>query len=1048
MMKPRKTLILCLLFLLGAATALAQQKVQVKGVVLDEASAPVVGAMVTVPANPALGGAMTGPDGQFSFTVPVGSTIQVSMLGFTAWEQRITGPVADLIISLQPDVERLEDAVVVAYGTQKKESIVGSISQVKGEQLALSGSTELTNALAGKVAGMNAFSKWGSGAPGDTELDFTIRGLSSWNGNDPLVLVDGVERSLTRLSPNEIESISVLKDASATAVYGAKGANGVIIVTTKSGQKGKPKFHVGAEYGLETPWRLPGHVDAYTTGLMVNTGYRNMGSFGSMYSAEELQKYADGSDPLRYPDVDWYKETLNKFASNYNLNMNVSGGSDKVKYYFGANYIHQGSIVKGLWETQNSSYSNQTLALDRWNYRFNLDFAPTRTTNIALKLGGTLTNHRQLAQGASDWFFGRIYQSPTTLYPAYYPAWALDMYPDPDYPDEHGIRLASNQGAYYENPYSFVAHPDFKVTQRSIFSADLFLDQKLDFITKGLKITGAVSLTTGFTRIAAQVNKALQLWDIVWDRVDAGADNPWYTTTSSNYVWNDKPYTISQTNTASSIEYNFYLEGALRYNRKFGNAHNFSALALYSQREVDSNASFPRRNQSLVGRVTYDYKGKYLFEGNVGYTGSEQFSPKYRFGLFPAVAVGWRVSEEPFFKNALPWWSNFKIRYSIGKVGSDKSSDTWLYYNAWGKNSRNSKYYIEGKAANENARWETAVKQDLGFEFGWLKDNLTLNIDLFKEHRYDMLVTPIVTAFVSVDYKAINAGELKKHGFDIELAYRHSWRNGWYFNTSFLAGWNENRILAYEEAAYTPDYQKMVGTAYGAANNGATMVDDIYFKTIDEIHGYATYTTSWLGNVVPGVFKYTDFKPDGIIEKGDAHTIPGSTYAPATGSFNLGGGYKGFRVNMLWTGTHGKYNYARRAVTVPFLQSENVVHTPYVNYWRPDNQNPDAPALTFSDLAYAWAGGTAASPGFTIQAKDYSWRNSDYLRLQEFMISYTFASDALHKKTGLNGLTISLTGNNLLTFTSIPEIEPMSVNATTLTYPIMRIVKLGVKVDF
>ena len=1034
-------------FILGAAMASAQTNVTVTGIVVDEESVPVPGAVIIVTAQPELSGTMTDVDGRFLLEVPQGSSIQVSMLGFALWSTKIMGP-ADLFITLSADAERLEDAVVVAFGSQKKESIVGSISQVKGDELAMAGTTDLSNALAGKVAGMNGFNVTGSGAPGESEMSFTIRGISSWNGDSPLVLVDGVERSLSQLSPNEVASISVLKDASATAVYGAKGANGVILVTTKTGQKGKPKFNVGVEYGVEQPWRLPEHIDALTTSLMVNTGYRNQGSFGSMYSTAELQKYADGSDPLRYPDVDWYDILYKDFTSNYNAHMSVSGGSDRIKYYFGANYVHQGSIVKGLYQTQNSAYSNESFGQDKYNYRFNLDFSPTKSTSIALKLGGTLTDNKALNEGNSSYFTGVIYQSPTTLFPAYYPAWALEKYPDPDYPDEHDIRIASNQGAYYANPYSYVAHPDFKVTERSVFSADIVLNQKLDFITKGLSIGGKASLTTGFNRVSANVNKAFQQWDIIWNLVDSGADNPWYTTTSSNYVYNDKPYSISQTNTASSIEYNFYLEGALRYKRKFGKSHNVSALALYSQREVDSNASFPHRNQSLVGRVTYDFKSKYLFEGNVGYTGSEQFAPKNRFGLFPSVAVGWRISEEGFFKRALPWWSTFKVRYSIGKVGSDSSTANWLYYNYWEKNARTSKYYVEGAAANENARWETAVKQDLGFEFGWWNNDLTLSVDLFDEHRYDILVAPVVTAFVAANFKDINAGEIKKHGIDVELRYHHSWVGGWNINSAFLAGWNENRILAYEESAYTPEYQKMVGTAYGAARTGATTVDDRYFKTVDEIHGYPTYTTSWLGNVVPGTFKYVDYLPDGIIEMKDAHAIKGSVYPPFTGSFSLGGGYKGFNVNILFQGVLGKYQLCRRSVTVPFLQGENVVHAPYVNYWSPVNQNPDAPVLMFSDLMYAWAGGTAQSPGYDIQVEDYTWRNSDYLRLQELMISYSFSSEGLIKKAGIESLTVMLTGNNLFTITSLPEMEPTATNITAIRYPVMRVVKLGMKVNF
>lgn len=1039
--------------LCGNLFAQGSKKITVTGTVVDESSVPVIGAVVTVKGNPALGGAVTGNDGEFTFNVPAGSTLEVSCIGYQAESKAFPEP-GTWFVTLKDDSIKLDEVVVVGYGVQNKESIVGAISQVNAATLEKSGSTSINNALAGKVSGLLSYSSSASGAPGENTESLMIRGLSSWNGNAPLVMVDGIEREMSELSPSEIASISVLKDASATAVYGAKGANGVILVTTKTGLKGAPKFHVNAEYSLSNPVMLPEHIDAITTANMVNEAYRIQGSFGSQYSQDALDAFVKGSNPLRYPDTNFYDLMMNKFCQGMNADMSLSGGTDRVKYYMGASYVHEGSILKDLHELGETNYSS-----DRITWRLNLDINVTKTTQLSIKAGGNMTDTQgpitssdSSSPVSSSTIFGYMYKASTISYPAYYPAWALDAYPDPDYPLEYGIRLGNRQGNLITNPYSFMVDAAYIRNEVNRINTDVILDQKLGFITKGLSASAKVGFTSKYSITKEKVFVNNPLWDINWTSVDMGLDNPWIRSTTSNYVWNLKPYKVSHDNSAGGINTIFYLEGAINYKRKFGKDHNVTALALYNQRQYNSGASFPKRNQSFVARATYDYKGKYLFEANAGITGSEQFAPSNRYGFFPSVAIGYYLSKEKFWKQAMPWWSTMKIRFSDGIVGSDNTTANWLYYTYWSKKSVTNMgtYIVEGAAANENARWETATKRDLGFEMGWLDNKITLNLDFYNEDRNDILMSPVVTMFVATSYKDINAGAMKKHGVEIEVGYKNHYTNGFAFETGAMFGISENRITLYEDLPYAPEYQKVAGTQYGAMRTGETVIDDRYFQSVDELHGYPTYTSSWGGNVVPGVYKFLDYNRDGIITSDDLHYVAGSVYAPGVYSVNFGCGYKGLSFNILGTGTIGKYIPLNGEAMVPFVANELNVHTYQTDYWTPYNRNSSAPVPMFSDLMYSWGGGAAyglLSDGYDMGLMDYTWRKSDYFMIKEARLSYKFDFEKL-RATAVKGLTVSLTGNNLLLVSKLKDMNPTGTKGLNAAYPQMRVVKLGVSFDF
>lgn len=1010
---------------------------KVNGKVLDSSSSPLPGVVVYIKDNSAGSGTLTDENGTFFISAGPNSVLVFSCMGYKTEERKIAyQPKDELIVRLEEEQLQIEETVVVGYGVQKRESVVGAITNIKNDDLVKSGTSSLNNSLAGKVPGLTVFSE--SGAPGENDATLLVRGLSSWNGSAPLVMVDGIEREMNSISPNDVKSISVLKDASATAVYGAKGANGVILVTTKTGSKGAPRFSVKVEQGVNTPLFIPSHVDAATVASMVNIAMKNTQSFSSVFSDEVIGKYASQSDPLRYPDVSWYDILLKDFALSTDANLSMTGGTDKLAYYLGVSYSHEDSILKEI--TKGTNFTS-----DRLNYRLNLDWNITSSTHLSFKVGGVTDISKKLKSiSNSSEVFSTIFQAPTISYPAYYPEWAMEQFPDANYPGLVEFRFGGNQGHRYSNPYSMLGNPDYRQSVGNRLMTDIIFKQDLDFITKGLSVSAKFGLTSTYTRISQDARAYAAQYNINWELYDQGSDNYWVPVNKADqFVFSQSPYAVTQDNSAYAVSYITYFEASLNYSRKLADAHSVSALVLYNQRQKTTDAGFPKRNQSFVTRLTYDYKGRYLIEANLGITGSEQFAPKYRYGVFPSVAVGYVLSKERFWKQAMPWWSRMKLRYSNGLVGSDSASSNWLYYSSWSKNGN---YIIEDAAANIEARWETAHKQDLGIEMGWMNDRLLIEVDLYDEKRRDMLMPPVVTPLVGVKYKDVNTGSLKKHGLEIELKWNDRTEGGFGYFAGVMLGLSENRITNYGDAPYAPDYQKYVNTALNSARTGSTLVDDKYFNSIDEIHGYPIYTSEWT-NVVPGVYKFLDYTADGNINQSDLHTLRGSTYAPGIYSLNLGFDFKGLSFKVLCTGTVGKYINYRRAAIIPFYAGDYVVHKSHLDYWTPANKDSEVPALSLSDEMYAWAGGTSDWPGYNLALDGYTWRRSDYFSIKEMMLSYTFDGNRV-KKLGIRSLQLGVSCNNLFTFTTLMEQDPQRLTTADNYYPTMRMLKFNLSLSF
>lgn len=1014
-------------------------KRKITGRVVELSGESIPGATVLVPGTNAA--TITNVDGNFSLDIPENAKLfTISYVGFQTKEVVITRQ-PNYNVVLEEATLAISEVVVVGYGSQKKESVVGAISQVGNEALVRSGNSNVTNALAGKLSGVLTIQQ--TGQPGQNNSEIIIRGLSSWNGSQPLVLVDGVERDFRNLDANEINTISVLKDASATAVFGARGANGVIIVTTKRGTVGKPKLNVSHSTGIEIPTALPKHISSYETMQMLNVGLMNKGgdNFQRLISEQILQEYKNPStrlNSLRYPDNDWFALLTKPYAPNSQSNINLSGGTKYVKYFASFGYLHEGDFFKAYQE----GFADTRYKNDRINYRTNLDFKVTNSTDISLNLGGDI----QITNTHRDSPWKSLYGSSPAVYPAYFPGWVLQEVPDPDYPDAKGIRYADKIGEFFDNPYSQFYNGSFRRHLTSKFFSDLMFSQKLDFITKGLAVKAKVSLSTSYRNLALSSDYSFPQYRLDYDKIGQPGVNPWFRIGEGLEVYNMPPQRVWIGGMEGNYYTDLYYEFSGSYNRKFGN-HSVSALALINFQERNQNTEFGYYNAGVVGRATYDYFGKYLFELNLGYTGSERFAPGNRFGFFPSLAAGWIVSEEKFFQPLTSVMNKLKLRYSDGYVGSDNANDRWLYISNY---SVSGSYIVEDRAANSVAQWEMARKRDLGLEMAFFSNKLRFNVDLYDEFRDKMLLTPnTVTFYVGNSFKELNLGKMKKQGFEVEIDYNNQTANNidYFFKANF--GYNENRILYRDDLPYAEEYQKFAGKPLGAQLNGLELNGNPYFRSVDDLHINPSPVAVTASNV--GDYQYVDYNGDGVINIADRHPVKGSMYPPFTYSFSSGFSYKGFDFNFMLQGNAGKYVNFNGAFEYEFLKGNIRVQEAQRDYWTPINPNANHATLNFefnNDPKFSWAGGSADEEGYRGMLVGRTWRNADYLRLKEVYVGYTLKSKILNKSLGVNSLNVYATGNNLLTFTKLVQGDPERRDFTTGFYPQMINAKLGLKVSF
>ncbi|MFB6341424.1 SusC/RagA family TonB-linked outer membrane protein [Saccharicrinis sp. FJH62] len=1045
--KSRISLMMLMLIVLIPVNAFGQAK-QIKGIVYDEDGSTLPGVNVTIEGTSK--GVITDIEGNFTIEAEKGQTLVFSFVGFVK-EKVLVKNQTELKIIMKSDIEQMEEFVVVGYGVQKKASVVGAINQVSGnklQEMKTGGSIE--NSLQGNLPGLTVIST--DPTPGEEASGITmlIRGSASLNANNPLIIVDGVERSFSNLDPNEIASVSILKDASATAVYGTKGANGVIIVTTKRGSSGKVDLEFSSEVTMKEATRLPKYLNAYETLKMRNVAYRNDDMWSMLYSDEELMHYRDQDMPYVYSDFDWM-DFLFKPAFDHNYNLNARGGNDFVQYFVSVGYLHEGDIytVGNLFPYQYDNY-NAHYFHDRYNFRNNLDFNLSPTTKLSLNLGGNIKKWGRPfdAYTHETWF------EPVTLVP-YYPVDVLDKYPDNVNPyDQNNIRFAVNPEMGNVR-LDWIGGRGFDRFKSNQLNLDLTFQQQLDFITKGLSFKGLYSYNNS---VVYQENFRpggeyygfffgyyLNPDDLTWSRYnsDGGFDPD-----------TPQPKLESMGDGLSSAFRSHYYRLQFDYSRSFGN-HNVGALALFSRRRAISMVDFPAFEEDWVGRATYNYKNKYFIEGNASYTGSEQFSPENRFGFFPAMAAGWLMSEEKFFKPVKPYINNLKFRYSYGKVGYDYTGDRWRYLTYYSEGGSSPAfgypftYYpviTEGAIPVPDISWEIAIKQNIGVEIGILQNMVTLNIDLFNEHRSNILQgRNQVPSWVGVSDLYGNIGETKGHGFEVELGFNKTFANRLnLYATANLTG-NESRVIKYDEPETKPANISVEGKPVEIAQRmgwytpAAGVEVEGYYQNIDEL--FIAPVASGVAPIV-GDHKYLDYNGDGAIDAQD-YVVSAHPYAPMfTWNAKLGANYRGWNFQMDFYGISDVDYQMRQGgmfYLYPFSQNKDNALVAHADYWTPTNTDASYPAVHSR---------VENNPNYRFSS--FSNVNGKYSRLKNVRLGYTF--DLKNSKIlGIQKLEMAVTGTNLYTWTDYPlGGDPEGANSGTDfgAYPQMKRYTFEIRANF
>lgn len=1033
---------MCLLLLLPMTVA--GQQITITGKVVDESGEPLPG--VTIVIEGTTRGVSTDIDGNYSINASPGEVLVFSSVGMNT--QKFTvGAQTVINVTLAEITSEIEAVVVVGYGVQKKETVVGAVSQISGDRLSdvkMGGAME--NTLQGVIPGLVVVMQ--DATPGEESKSITmqIRAGASMGSNAPLVLVDGVERSFSNLDPEEISSISILKDASATAVYGVKGANGVVIVNTKRGSEGILQLDFTAETSLKMATRLPKYMNSYETMLLRNEAYRNDGKWSSLVSDEALEHYRTGDSPWLYPDFDWM-DFYFKPAFDENYNLNARGGNSYVKYFVSLGYLHEsdifavGSLFPYHFEKKDASYWH-----NRYNFRNNLDFNLTRSTKLTINLAG---NIKVWNKPVDDYTQEQWYESVTAM--PYYPQEALEAFPDDRIPyDQNGIR-------YYENPQQgevrmmWVGGMGFRRNKSNGVSTDVSLEQKLDFITKGLSATAFYSFNSDNLYIKEYplsylfgyyLNPADTTWYRYtnWQVLDYDTPQPKLITTNPEYL--------------SSAGRSVYYKGQLDYVRSFGR-HNVTAVGVFSRRQSRGISSFPSYEENWVARATYNYNERYLFETSVAYTGSEKFAPGLRFGTFPSFALGWVGSEENFWKNKMPWFNYFKTRFSWGKVGSDAGIARWLYISEYSNGNDYSGFGYpmtwypsiqEGTIPVTDATWETATKSDLGFEMGFFKNSITLNVDLYDEHRRDILqVRRSVPSWVGVSSISGNSGETKAHGIEVELGLNHSFTRDFTVQVKSIMSANESRVVSYDEPDAKPANISLEGKPVGVAQRmgGYTPLSAIqdggFYQDFDEL--FIWPLASGPAPIV-GDFKYIDFNGDGFVNDLD-RIVPKNPYVPVfTWGVNLAAIYRNLTMRVDFYGV-GSTTFAMRQggmfFLYPFTQNKDNAMTAVANHWTPDNRNAEWPAVH-----------SMATAQYNYMGNEFSIVDGRYTRLKNVAFSYRLENDPL-KKVGIRRLDLTLTGTNLATWTPFKlggDPEGFNSGVDFGAYPMMKRFTFEVKMTF
>jgi TonB-linked SusC/RagA family outer membrane protein len=978
-------------------------------------------------------GAVSDVNGAYKIVVPTReNTLIFSYIGMIAQEVNIDGRTV-INVALAESTKSLEEVVVVGYGTQKKGSVIGAVDRVNPAALKLPSRT-ISTSLAGRLAGIIAVQ--GSGEPGYDGATFWIRGINTFAGTTtPLVLVDGVERSIDGIDPDEIADFTILKDATATAVYGVRGANGVVLVTSKRGVIGKPSVNFRYESGFTSPLQLSKFTDGPTYMQIQNEALTNMGSL-PIFTQQQIDRTRSGYDPYYYPNVSWMDELIKPVSQSQHATINVSGGSERMRYFVSGAYINQ----DGMYKTSHQNSFNSNINLKRYNFRTNVDMTVTSTTSLSLSLAGSLENRNYPGQSASN-----IFSWMQLVPPVWYPA----RYPDPTKIPGYAYGVA-------RSPEQLLAFSGYGTEYYSRVQSNMSLTQQLDFITKGLQVKLMYSFdANGNANIARGMSPRPYL--IVPWGIDPNGD-PVLKDANGNYNYVDQePSSSSYSNyltaslSAQNTSRNMYSEASLIYNRTFGK-HAFGGLLLYNQgdnlsaADISLYGSIPSRKQGLAGRVNYAYDEKYMVEYNFGYNGSENYAKGKRLGFFPSYAIGWVPTKEKFMAFMLPVIDFMKIRFSNGQVGNDQTGNRFSYITRVQTTSSNVGFgtnngYGYGSGAgidityygNPDATWETASKTDLGTEMHFLK-NFTLNLDYFKEVRTNIWnqlnKTPSIYGFNTLTPSA-NTGKMENQGFDGFLEYNRQFSKD--FSATFKGTFTyaHNKILANGEAIPLYMYQSRIGQAANA--NFGYIAQGLFIDQAEIAHSPSQI---FLGTSKPGDIKYKDVNKDGKIDGFDQVYIGSPSVPQVTYGFGSSMSYKGFDFSFLLQGA-AQVSFFAAPKVFNEVNRGNIYTVINDSRWTTENQNLNA---SFPRLGVGPQNNNYVNSTFWL-------RDGSYVRLKQAEIGYTLPGK-FAKKVGSKDLRIYANGLNLLTFSPFKWWDAESKSYSGLYYPIQRVVNVGVDIKF
>lgn len=993
-------------------------------VVRDSVGAPLSGVSIRVKGTQR--GVSTDDNGYAVLqNVDANATLEISLVGYN-YTEVVVGDEKIINVRLTVLPRYLDDVVVVGYGTQKKITVSGAISSVTAKELKQSPVANLSNALAGRLPGL--FSIQNSGEPGADASRILIRGLGTYSGGqNPLILVDGVERSFDGIDANEVESITILKDASSTAVYGVRGANGVILVNTKRGTNSKPKVSVTLQSGIQSSTRLPEYLNSFETLSLYKEGLLNDGLNATVYTDEYLNKFRDRSNPTYqylYPDVNWLDELLKSNSTMTQANMNVSGGTQAAKYFVSLSYLQQNGLYK--FENQIKDYNIQAIN-KRYNFRSNIDLNITRNLSMQLNLGDIIRERNYPGVSANEIF--RVIKS---IGPNYYP------FSNPD----GSISGLQNKDA---NPYGTLTQRGYQRLFENNLTATAGFNLNMPFITKGLSTKARLSFDALNYR---NVSRSRSFDSYAFSIADTATDLSTGTYSRLSTGTNILDYNVNSNGNRRTL-----VEASITYDRAFGD-HTVKALALYTQQSYLSDvgggtqnaiSGLPYKYQGYVGRVEYGFKNKLFGEFNFGYNGSENFPAGKRYGFFPALSGSYVISNEDFFDEIHPVINLLKLRASYGLVGNDNvGGGRFLYQSTWsvtepgyrfGSNFNGNGYSgaAEQATGNENITWEKARKINVGLNVGLWQDQVTFTVDVFTDKRSKILTRPLnIPAYIGIsNLPYINAGVVSNKGFEMVLETHKQYKNHGYFlraNYSFA----RNKIVDQKEPVLTGrEWQQAVNRRIGE-QYGLTAIG--LFADQKDIDNSARQT---YGAVQPGDIKYKDLNADGVIDQLDEGFLgPVSTPESFTG-LAFGFNYKGFDLSFLFQGAFGGSIYYTGNSVWPFSgHAGSILAEVKDNHWTKDNPNPNAlfPRMSSYDNVNNYRNST-----FWI-------RSSDYVRLKNVEIGYSFPKVWL-KRVGFNDARIFINGINLITWDKIKTFDP-EIPSGTGDYPQQKVINGGLTFTF